>query len=193
MTSSTSFPLGIVIVETDGKLKALTVKDFKEEEIYKKCGLKKAHGFTKQTSWTVPYENENYVISMFGKTEGKCKTENKYDFPPPIDTTLFFGRCALVLQNATNNKYYSMSVAIWEKVYEHLFGGFEDITSNGVQGDSEEDGDSQEEEDELVRQGVEVTRTGGYVKDGFVVDSDEEDSGLENIGSELSEESYDYN
>ena len=86
-----------------------------------------------------------------------------------------------------------MSVAIWEKVYEHLFGGFEDITSNGVQGDSEEDGDSQEEEDELVRQGVEVTRTGGYVKDGFVVDSDEEDSGLENIGSELSEESYDYN
>ena len=31
--------VGIVIVEKIGSLKSLTVKDYKEDELYKKCGL----------------------------------------------------------------------------------------------------------------------------------------------------------
>jgi hypothetical protein len=52
-------------------------------------------------------------------------------------------------------------VVDWNRIYEHLFGGFEDLNSEG-----EEDED--DEYDDLP-----VTAT-GYAKDGFVVDSDSE-------------------
>jgi N-acetylglutamate synthase-like GNAT family acetyltransferase len=45
--------LNIIIVEKTGTLKSLAVKDFKEEELFKKCGFKKADGFNKQTEWKV--------------------------------------------------------------------------------------------------------------------------------------------
>ena len=44
-----SQPLNIIIVEKTGTLKSLSIKDFKEDELYKKCGFKKAEDFVKQT------------------------------------------------------------------------------------------------------------------------------------------------
>jgi hypothetical protein len=65
-------------------------------------------------------------------------------------------------------KYVDLSVEEWEKVYERLFGGFEEIGSE----DSEEEEESEDEE------GIEKTKA-GYEKDGFVVDPSEEDSELD--------------
>ena len=44
-----SQPLDIIIVERLGSLKILSIKDFKVEELHKKCGFKKAEDFNKQT------------------------------------------------------------------------------------------------------------------------------------------------
>jgi hypothetical protein len=44
-----SHQLDIIIVERVGSLKILSIKDFKQEDIYKKCGFKKAEDFNKQT------------------------------------------------------------------------------------------------------------------------------------------------
>ena len=79
-------PLDIIIVERLGSLKQLSIKDFKLEELYKKCGFKKAEDFAKQTEWNVKYDGKKYFIQVFAKTEGRANSENKYDFPPPIDT-----------------------------------------------------------------------------------------------------------
>jgi hypothetical protein len=107
---------------------------------------------------------------------------------------------------------------LWCKIYEKLFGGFEDLAVTALNDD--------EEEDELENIPKEKkTKQGGYLKDGFVVDSsdgdvddddkmsstdesddignsDDEDTDeqedqnfdavIEDLGSELSEESYDY-
>ena len=43
-----SQPLDVIIVEKGGSLKALAVKDFKLDELYKKCGFKKGEDFVKQ-------------------------------------------------------------------------------------------------------------------------------------------------
>ena len=40
-----SLPLTIIIVEKGGSLKSLSIKDFKIEELYKKCGFKKGEDF----------------------------------------------------------------------------------------------------------------------------------------------------
>ena len=44
-----SQPLNVIIVERTGTLKILAIKDFKEEELFKKCGFKKAEDFLEQT------------------------------------------------------------------------------------------------------------------------------------------------
>jgi hypothetical protein len=200
--------LSIVIVEKTGQLKSLTVKDFKEEELYKKCGFKKAEDFVVQTEWKMKTNGNKYLIRVYGKTEGRANNENKYDFPPPIDSTLFFGSCAIIAQikNAEDQwSYTHLPLDLWEKMYEKLFGGFEDLAAT-----ADED---EEEEDELANVPKEKKTKDGYLKDDFVVsdesieDEDEEDEDdeedeeeeeaeddleLEDIGSELSEEEYDY-
>ena len=99
---------------------------------------------------------------------------------------------------------------MWEKMYEKLFGGFEDLTTTAAEDENEED--------ELENVPKNKKTKHGYLKDGFVVDSsdgdeeeeeDDEDEEeeeaesesngeedgelvLEDLGSELTEESYDY-
>jgi|LauGreDrversion2_5_1035112.scaffolds.fasta_scaffold103422_1 hypothetical protein len=199
----------IVIVEKTGVLKNLTIKEYSEEELYKKCGFKKADDFGKQTEWSVKIDGKKYLVSMYGKIDGKANTENKYDFPPPVDSTLFFGNCALVCQKkneASSFELCSMSSELWEKMYEKLFGGFENLVVTCAE--------DEEEVDELENIPAEKKTKNGYLKDGFVVDSgdedyesedsedmgdsedvgdeDEEEINLEDIGSELSEDDYDY-
>lgn len=209
-----SHPLNIIIVERLGALKLLSIKEFKEEELFKKCGFKKAEDFVKQVEWKVKCDGNTYIINVFAKTEGRPNSENKYDFPPPIDTKLFFGSCAIVAStiNEDGKKIFTnLSLALWNKIYEKLFGGFEDL------GITDED---ENEVDELANVSKDKKTKHGYLKDGFIVDSsdaDEEDNSssenddddddemnventdlieddilLEDIGSELSEESYDY-
>jgi hypothetical protein len=202
--------LSIIIVEKGGSLKTLKIKDYKVDELYKKCGFKKEEGFTLQVEWNVKLDSQKYVIQMYGKLNGKANMENKYDFPPPVDKNLYFGSCALVgtIKDDTNKiLYINLTVDLWNKMYEKLFGGFENLAVTCNEDD--------EEEDELKNIPKNMkTKKGGYLKDGFVVDSSdaEEETGsdnesdepsctsgdveeeeeliLEDLGSELSEESY---
>lgn len=211
-------PLDIIIVERLGSLKVHTIKNFKQEELYSKCGFKKAENFNKQTEWQVKYDGKKYTIQVFAKDDGRANSENKYEFPPPIDTKLFYGSCALVAlvkKDDGTNVYTNLTIPIWNKIYEKLFGGFEDLAATAKE--------DEEEEDELDKIPKEKKTKQGYLKDGFVVDSsdteeefetdddeeveDEEENDddnedddecnnddlvIDDIGSELSEESYDY-
>jgi len=214
-------PLNIIIVEKTGELKSLLIKDFKEDELFKKCGFKKSDGFNKQTQWNVKIEGNKYLIEVFAKDDGRANSENKYDFPPPVDNKLFFGNCAIIAKNQTNtsdgeNNYINLTIELWGKIYEKLFGGFEDLALTVLEDENEID--------ELQNVPKEKKTKSGYLKDGFVVDSsdtdeenyegsdeddedDEDDDNddsddnkddceyeneLEDIGSELSNDDYDY-
>jgi len=163
-------PLGILIVEKTGVVKSMQVKDYKEDELYKKCGFKVSNGFLKQTQWKIKIDGKHFLIFVYGKTNGKANTENKYDFPPPIDSTLFFGACALVgyeIQKDETILPISLNVELWEKCYEKLFGGFEDLAVTSLEDENEID--------ELKYIPKEKKTKTGYLKDGFVVDSDSND------------------
>jgi hypothetical protein len=214
-----NIPLNVIIVEKNAALKVLSIKDFKEEELFKKCGFKKVDDFAKQTQWNIKLNGSKYIVNVYAKTEGRANSENKYDFPPPIDTKLFFGNCAIIakkqdLSDEGKFKYTNLSLDLWEKMYEKLFGGFEDLTMTAIEDENEID--------ELENIPKEKKTKNGYLKDGFVVDSSdteededvssddddddddcddeddtddvdgEDESELEMIGSELSEEDYEY-
>jgi hypothetical protein len=154
-------PLTILCIEKTGSIKEIELKTYNETELYKKAGFKSAQDFELHTEWGAEVNGKIYSVSVFGKTNGRAGQENKYDFPPPIDNTLFFGSCILV--NKIKGTPTNLSKEEWKVIYEFLFGGFEDIG----------DEDSEESEDDISDS---VPRTKeGYVKDGFIVDDDDDD------------------
>jgi hypothetical protein len=163
----------VLIVEKNGAIQECELKSYNEAELYKKAGLKSASGFELQTEWGAEIDGRAYSVSVFGKTSGRAGQENKYEFPPPIDNVLLFGSCVLV--NKVNGKAADLSSDEWTKIYEHLYGGFEDLG----------DEDSEMSEDDVDD---DVPRTKeGYVKDDFVVDDDEDDDDYESDESEEEE------
>ena len=108
------------------------------------------------------------------KIHGRAGNENKYEFPPPIESDLYFGKC--LLMNKLENKLVDLTQNEWEDIYNYLFGGFDEL----------DESESEEEEDD----DVELTKE-GYEKDGFIVDEnvdedddDEEEDEEEDLESE---------
>jgi hypothetical protein len=209
--------MSLLLIDKSGTPKMASVKDFKIDELYKKCGFKKPDGLEKRHAWVLKCDKTNYRISVYAKDDGKANMENKFEFPPPIDTALYFGTCAVLIESKNSSGEYvpasNVSLELWDKLYEKMFGGFETLSGTCKDDDAELD-----ELDNVIK--TKKTST-GYLKDGFVVDSDnEEDSDeftdvdsdeeevhdnddcdedgklelleLEDVGSELSEESYTY-
>lgn len=163
----------VILIDKAGTVKELLLKQYVEDDLYKKAGFKSPDQFKKHNTWSVEMGTKKYKISLFGKADGRANQENKYDFPPPADNTLFFGSCILVNMNE-EGQAINISETEWEQVYEKLFGGFEDIGEN----DSEEEDDDEYEGDKTKE---------GYAKDGFVVDDDDSDNYEDDDESDSSE------
>ena len=185
----------IIIIETNGTVKQSKVKDLTFETLYKKAGFRADTNFKKRTTWKTTIANENIIIELWAKDEGKANFENKYDFPPPVDKALYFGICILIRVDLNGN-IIGLTSDLWKTVYEKLFGGFEDI-----------DEDEECSDDELENVDKKLKTKHGYLKDGFVVDEpvseedddysdededdDDEDGGSKNDEVEEAEEDYD--
>jgi hypothetical protein len=183
------------LVDKTGSLKQTKVKDLTRDKLHTKCGFKKNDNFDSRTTWTINVAETKYTVELWSKDDGKANSENKYDFPPPVDTELYFGTCCLIRLD-DDGEIISLTVDEWVKIYEALFGGFEDVYT-----------DEEASDDELDNVPAEMKTKQGYLKDGFVVNTDsdenkestdgdyEEDSGEESeddSDDELEEEPYDY-
>lgn len=172
----------ILIVEKLGNLKGAVLAPgvAPGAELYKKAGFKVATDFGLHHTYDfAPAAGVSYQVELYGKTKGRAGQENKYDFPPPMDETLFFGSCVLVCRDMrAAGAVVDLTAADWEKIYEHLFGGFEDLGSEDSDDDSEEA--ALEAEERRLRQDPKTQFTKeGYVKDDFIVDDDDDDELLE--------------
>ena len=147
-----------IIVEKNGSVKCTTSKTLNVSDLYKKCGFKSNDGFKCAHTWTIEFNEVEYKIQIYGKTNGRAGSENKYEFPPPIDNTLFFGSCAVI--NMEDDKIVDMNASEFKDIMDHLQGGYSDL-------DSEET-----EESDNNDPAVPKTKQ-GYVKDDFVVDDDD--------------------
>lgn len=166
----------ILIVEKSGNIKETNVKNVQVSELYKKAGFKTDEGFTEPIiSWPRPGIDPftlDYKIQVFGKIKGRAGQENKYDFPPPIDSTLFFGNVVLIAVRPDGGGVVDLTTTAWEMVYEQLFGGFEDLVD--YQGRSLDDSEEDDSEDLENIEGYEYTKE-GYVKDDFIVDDNDDE------------------
>ena len=192
----------ILVVQKTGELKEINVKKLQLSELYKKCGFRKPDGFALRHTWKCNVNTTAIWVSVFSRDIGKANTENKYDLPPPVDNALYFGNFALVAHTSSecqDSTLTNLTSNVWLTIYEKLFGGFEDLNNTAKQDELETD--------ELDSVPGEYKTKGGYLKDGFVVDSGEDDglhtpeslsssedefSDEDLSGSELELEEYEY-
>ena len=220
----------LIIVDKACNLKSSSLKNFDINLLYKKCGLRKNDNFEKRHTWKI---DSNNFVSCFSKDKGRESSINKYDLPPPIDNVLYYGSMLLVKhddEELKNDNVDDLTLEDWEKYYEKLFGGFEDLGEEDSYSDEEEipehmktkegyskedgfvvDDDEEEDEDYIPEEDEEEeeaeTTTDAEEEDGMGQDSDideeeeeeededededeEEDYDSDDVGSELSEESY---
>jgi hypothetical protein len=176
-----------VLIDKHGKCTTKQLRDVNEENLYKKCGFSTNDNFGLIQTFKC---KDNYV-HLFGKTHGRANTVNKFELPPPVDTTLYYGSILIL---ATEKKVLNIADVLnytkekWRIDYEFLMGGFEDI----------ENTDNESESDEMDEYSDSEKTKNGYLKDGFVVDEESTSNGGDDSGSEseyedseLEEEYYD--
>jgi hypothetical protein len=152
----------ILVIDKLGAIKETNIKEYKEEDLYKKANFKSAEGFALQTIWTGL--SSDISVSVYGKKTGKAGQENKYEFPPPIDSVLFFGGCVLIAKSELDDSIVDLRVSSWNNIYDTLMGGFEDLDL---------DHEEEEDEDDPEVQDLNLIGKNGYMKDGFVVEDDD--------------------
>ena len=154
----------LIFVNKDASLNEKSVNTFNLDTLHTKCGVK-SEGFCKRHTWKVG----NGFYSVYAKNTGRHSSENKYDLPPPVDEQLYFNTMVIVKhrdEEISNDNVDDLSKGEWEKTYETLFGGFENL--------DEHSSEMSVDEEEANLSDSEKTKE-GYKKDGFVVDDDDED------------------
>lgn len=171
-----------ILIKKGGNVKCSNLKLSSLDEIHKKCGFMNNNNFDHRNIWSL---DNSVFYSIFAKNKGKAGTENKYELPPPVDSTLFFG--TMIILKHSDKMYdidnlQDLTLDEWNNVYETLFGGFEDLDSNEEMSEDEEI-----DEENLTKE--------GYLKDDFVVDDEDsienEDSEFEDISEEYEDDEED--
>jgi len=156
----------VILVDKNARVKETLVKNFQEENLYKKCNFRNANNFGRVNTFELTFEGKKIYISVYAKNSGRANTENKYELPPPIDKELYFGNIIVLKhkeEEITALTVENLTKLEWGKIYEKMFGGFDDL-------------DQEEEESEDEEIPAEFLTKEGYSKeDGFVVEGDDED------------------
>ena len=187
-------PIPIVIVERNGDLRASQMNAYTPAELKKKCKCKPSSKFEMHAEWAysgfecaAAAANDNddrFIVELWACDDGNAGQENKYEFPPPVDTILFFGACALVAKDMTSqHRIIPLTLEKWDKMYNFLFGGFDTLVNC--------DDDDDNEEDELDSIPAIRKTKDGYLKDGFVVDNSDETDETDETDDDEDEEDED--
>jgi len=111
----------ILIIDKSKKTSFMKVMNI--DNLYKKIGLKTEEGFLKHCEWNISISNyPQLYINFYGKKIGKANNENKFNFPPPLDKEIFFGKCVLVAYTKINKEvqYISLNEELWNNIYLNL-------------------------------------------------------------------------
>jgi hypothetical protein len=104
----------IIVIDKSGTIKSTNVKEVSAENMYRKAGLKSGENFKLQHTWGKS-DGLDCNVCLYAKTApSRAGQENKYDFPPPVDNTLFFGSCVLVRKNIEMTEVLDLGESDWK-------------------------------------------------------------------------------
>ena len=130
-----------IIVKKTGELKVVKingVSKVSEVQIENKhivsvfnSNIRNSKKFKENFKRYCDWELDEYVISIFGSKEGKAGSENKFDWPPPEDTDIYFGEILII--KSKDNIIQDINKNIFSEFIDISFGGFEDLGSKDTE------------------------------------------------------------
>lgn len=179
--------MSFVLLNKNGEATTKKTRDLTLENLYKKCGFRSDNHFKRIHIWSVILNDETHLVAIYAKTKGRAGQENKYELPPPVDKDMYYGSMG-VLRMTSQGEIEDFTKEEWTKVYEVLFGGFEDLSKTKHKDEEGEDSELATEDDEANYDKSMITKT-GYLKDDFIISDEESDSDNEKDKGEDDKES----
>ena len=90
-----------ILIDKKGTMTEILIKNDSIEYLSKKCGFKTEKHFEPRTQWNVKLD-KTYNILLYAKNDGRANSENKYDFPPPVDTLMLLAYNVLYVPLSDN-------------------------------------------------------------------------------------------
>ena len=106
------------------------------------------------------FNYKNITISVFGFSDGEAGNENKFDLPPPIDQTLYFG-CLIIIAHKKEN-IINIDEDTFNEFYERIFEGFVNLGDEDTW--SEEEDANTDDRDFIVDDDF-IEYEDGYIED----------------------------
>lgn len=157
----------IILINKDGSIKECKALSATTHTLYRKCGYKKPDGFDKRVEWKIK-DGKQMKIEVWAKDKGKSNIENKYVFPPPINTNVYFGTCAVIITD-DQGEIKNLTIDTWNKFHKTLYSGF-------AKGKGNEDIIDLDINDEVERINTPKKKNEeGYLKVGFMTDMNSDD------------------
>lgn len=178
--------MSFVLIKKNGDIETKKAKQLTLDTLYKKCGFRSDNHFERLHIWSVILNKEQYLIALYGKMKGRAGQENKYELPPPLDSKMLYGNVSLVRLNE-QGEIEDFTKEEWNKVYEALYGGFEDLANTKEKDSAGEDSELASEDDEANYDESMLTKT-GYLKDDFIETDDDYENDEEYKPSKKREE-----
>lgn len=157
----------ILIIDKTAKIYFMKVVN--TDNLYKKIGLKTEEGFFKHCEWNVSISQYSQLyINLYGKKIGKANNENKFNFPPPLDKEMFFGKCIVVAYTKNNKviQHISLTQELWNSIYlkltnineiivdipknKKIFLKNDELQLSSSEDENEEEDDEEEDEEEEI-------------------------------------------
>lgn len=119
---------------------------------------------TNTHEWNIQNDGITYKLRLYAEEKGSYKKINKHEFPPPIDNTLFYGDVFIL--GFRENEPFGLTTDLWKLFRRHTF-QFESLQHS--------ESTDEQEIDELKLVPLHMKTKHGYLKDGFVVDDDDDE------------------
>jgi hypothetical protein len=161
--------INVIVINTNGKFD-LVESNINELQIINN-NTNISSPFSKIYNWIM--SDKKYSINVYGNLKGNDNNINKFELPPPLDNTFFYGKI-LIVKSSVFGQPLNYSIDEWNNDYDLLYGGFEDINEEDTDEDSDDSLDNYKDSEKT---------TSGYLLDDFVVNDDiyssDEDINLE--------------
>lgn len=148
----------MIIIDMDGKEEQEYIQTNDLTRISMLCGFKKnADHFKHIHAWLIDKNehcfddnDKDMFLHVYASTKGYHENINKFELPPPIDNTLYYGYIAIVLEDE-DHQVCHLDINTWKQCYEILCDGFYELGDTDTEedeGDTEEEDENNEYEDE---------------------------------------------
>ena len=144
---------GILSINKYGKFKFFKINCLSIDKLDIKLfpkNIKKSFGLG-GISRECDFNHDGRTISIFAFTNGTPGNENKYELPPPIDQTLYFGCLVIIAHN--NNNIVTITQEMFDNFYDKSFEGFVNLGDEDTWSEEEEENSDDREfivEDDFI-------------------------------------------